>query len=238
LVHAVTTRPHNLAPHRGTDRGPAIENRRRLCAALGLEFDRLTAASQIHGPDVLSVDEADIGRGREGRHTAVPFVDGLITDRPGVPLLSMSADCPTLLAYDPVHRAVGVAHASWRGTLGGIVANLVAQMRRCFNSRPTDVIAGIGPSAGPCCYEVKDDVRRVAATRLEDVDRLIPSRGGRFFLDLWATLESQLLHAGVPHAHIEQAHLCTMCDQRFYSHRRDGAGTGRFGLLCALKPVD
>jgi YfiH family protein len=238
LVHSVTTGPHNLAPHRGADRERAMENRRRLCAALGLEFDRLTAATQIHGAEVLPVTEGDAGRGRDGRHSAIPFVDGLITDRPGVGLLSMSADCPTLLIYDPVRRAVGVAHASWRGTLGGIAANLVAQMRRCFGCRPTDLMVGIGPSAGPCCYEVRDDVRRVAATRLEDVDRLIPSRGGRFFLDLWATLESQLLHAGVSHAHIEQARLCTMCDPRFYSHRRDGAGTGRFGVLCALKPVE
>ena len=181
--------------------------------------------------------ECDAGRGREGRHNAVPFVDGLITDRLGVGLLSMSADCPTMLIYDPVRRAVGLAHASWRGTLGGIAANLVAQMQRSFGCRPTDLMAGIGPSAGPCCYEVKNDVRRVAATRLEHVDQLIPSRGGRFFLDLWATLESQLLRAGVPQANIEQAHLCTMCDERFYSHRRDGPGTGRFGLLCAVKPA-
>jgi YfiH family protein len=235
LVHAFTTRPFNLAPHRGEDREQALENRRRLCRALGLDFERLTGASQIHGPDVLMVEEADIGRGRDGRPGAVPLVDGLITDRPGVPLLSMSADCATLLAFDPGRRAVGAAHASWRGTVGGIAANVVAQMGRCFGCRPEDLLVGIGPSAGPCCYEVKEDVRRVAATRIDGVDRLVPRRYGRFWFDLWATLEEQLAGAGVPRGQIEQSRVCTMCDERFYSHRRDGAECGRFGLICALR---
>ena len=237
LVHAVTTKPWNLAPHRGPDRHQAVENRQRLCAALGLEYEKLTAASQIHGPEVLCVAEADVGRGRDGRHQAIPYVDGLITDQPGVGLLSLSADCPTLLAYDPVRRVIGAVHASWRGILGGVAANLIAQMAREFGCRPGEVLAGIGPSAGPCCYEIKNDVRRVAETRLAEVDRLVPARGGRFFFDLWATLEEQLARAGLARGHIEQSGLCTICDSRFYSHRREGADAGRFGLICALRPL-
>ena len=236
LMHAFTTRPHNLAPHQGKNRDRALQNRQRVCAALGLDFEKLTAASQIHGPDVLAVTQEDVGRGRDGRHSAVPFVDGLITDRMGVPLLSLCADCPTLLAYDPIRRAVGVAHASWRGTLGGIAGNLVEQLHRCFGCHPADLLVGIGPSAGPCCYEIKNDVRRVAASRLgKDVQRLVPQRDGRFYFDLWATLEEQFLQAGVRREHVEPARLCTICDQRFYSHRREGEQTGRFGLLCALR---
>lgn len=237
LVHAFTTKPWNLAPHRGPDREHAVENRRRLCAALGLEFEQLIAAGQIHGPEVLPVTDADVGRGRDGRHNAIPFVDGLITDRAGVGLLSLSADCPTLLAYDPGRKALGVAHASWRGILGGVGANLVAQMVHRLGCRPGDLWAGIGPSAGPCCYEVQGDVRRVAATRLADVDRLVAAREGRFFFDLWATLEDQLIEAGLARGHVEQSGLCAICDPRFYSHRRDGPDTGRFGLICALNPL-
>lgn len=235
MVHGVTRKPLNLAPHRGPGAEAAIENRRRLCAALELNFDKLTAASQIHGPDVLAVSSDDVGCGRDGRDSAVPYVDGLITDRPGTPLLSLSADCPTLLAFDPVRRTIGVAHASWRGTLGGMGTNLIRQMHRCFDCRPTDILVGIGPSAGPCCYEVRQDVRRVAATKLRDVDRLIPLRDGRFYFDLWKTLEEQLVEAGVRPENIEQSNVCTICDERFYSHRRDGASTGRFGIICSLR---
>ncbi len=234
MVHAVTCKPMNLAPHRGPGADGAIQNRRRLCADLGLEFEKLTAASQIHGPDVLAVTAEDVGCGRDGRDTAVPYVDGLITDRPGIPLLSLSADCPTLLAFDPARSAIGVGHASWRGTLGGMGTNLIQQMNRCFGCRPADILVGIGPSAGPCCYEVRDDVRRVAATKLGDVDRLIPLRDGRFYFDLWQTLEEQLVEAGVLPENIEQSRICTICDARFYSHRRDGASTGRFGIICSL----
>jgi hypothetical protein len=236
LVHVFTAKPWNLAPHRGPDRHLALANRRRLCAALGLEFDKLTAASQIHSPYVLAVTEADVGRGRDGRHSAVPYADGLITDRPGVALLSLSADCPTLLAYDPRRPAVGVAHASWRGTLCGVGTTLVGQMVRCFGCRPADLLAGIGPSAGPCCYEIRNDVRRVAETRLDDSHRFIGERDGRLYLDLWTTLREQLIRAGVPARNIESPGLCSICDERFYSHRRDGPETGRFGLVCALRP--
>ena len=235
IAHAVTLKPLNLAPHRGPGADAAVQNRRRLCAALELDFDKLTAASQIHGPDLLAVTADDVGCGRDGRDSAVPYVDGLITDRPGIPLLSLSADCPTLLAFDPARRAIGVAHARWRGTLGGMGTNLIQQMNRCFDCRPADILVGIGPSAGPCCYEVRNDVRRVAATKLRDVDRLIPLRDGRFYFDLWKTLEEQLVEAGVRPDHVEQSRICTICDARFYSHRRDGANTGRFGIICSLR---
>ncbi len=238
LVHAVTLRPWNMAPHRGPDAHRAIERRRALCRALGLDFDRLTAPAQIHGADVLPIEPADIGRGRDGRDSAIPFVDGLLTDRPGVGIIMLSADCPPLLLYDPVRRVLGAGHASWRGTVAGIAANLVHQMTRSYGSRPQDLLAAIGPSAGPCCYAVGPEVRRIAATRLSDVDACVPRRDGRWYFDLWRALHIQLSEAGLKPENIETAAICSICDERLFSHRREGDAAGRYALIAGLTAPD
>ncbi len=235
LVHAVTTRPQNMAPHRGTDREHAVSWRQRVCEALGLSFDELTSPAQVHGAEVLCVEHDDIGRGRDGRHSAVPYVDGLITDRPGVPLILLSADCPLVCVYDPKRPAVGAVHASWQGTVARAAENLVRQMVSAFGSDPAELLAAIAPSAGPCCYEVGDDVRRLARTRLRDADALLHPRGDRYLFDLWTANAHQLIESGVAPASIETARLCTLCDPRFWSHRRDGQNAGRFALFLALK---
>ncbi len=243
LIHAVTCKPWNLAPHRGPDRERAVERRQRVCAALGLDFDRLTAAEQIHGPHVVRVEESDVGAGRFDRRDAVRFVDGLVCDERGVPLLQLSADCPLMVVYDRRRPALGCAHASWRGTVAGIAEQLVAAMVRSFNSDPPALRAGIGPCAGPQRYEVGPEVRRVALTALPDAERFFsPAAGfdsarnpGRYLFDLRAANAAQLLRSGLRAEHIETAAECTISDPRFFSHRRDGDLTGRFGLLVALR---
>lgn len=235
LVHAVSTRPVNLASHRGRDHDRATGWRRQICDALNLGYDRLTAAEQIHSPDIVAIEESDIGRGRDGRASAVKFVDGLITDRVGVPMLALSADCPIVMAYDPVRRAIGAVHASWRGTLAGAAANLVHQLHRVFGSDPGDLQAAVAPSAGPCCYEVGIEVRRVMRTRFERADDWFVAKGGRIHLDLWQANHDQLLAAGVRPAHVETARVCSICDDRLWSHRRDGTAAGRFGVFMALR---
>jgi YfiH family protein len=234
LVHAITTKPWNLASHRGPDAGRAIERRRRVCDWLGMSFDRLTCPAQVHGGEAVVITDDIVGAGRFGRDDAVPFVDGLVTDRPGVPIINLSADCVLVLSYDPVRRAVGSAHASWRGLVAGVAANLITQMRRSFACDPANIRAGIGPSAGPQRYRVREDVIRVLATRVEDPERYLVRDGGGVNLDLWRLANDQLVGAGVPSEAIETARLCTMSDARFFSHRRDGQETGRFALMCAL----
>src|SRR5207244_1899106 len=98
LAHAITTRPWNMAPHRGPDADRALERRRLICEHLGFSFERLTAPDQIHSGHVLRVIETDVGAGRLGRDSAVRFVDGLMTNLPGLPLLQLSADCLLILA--------------------------------------------------------------------------------------------------------------------------------------------
>lgn len=235
LVHAVTTRPQNYAPHRGSGREEAVHWRRRVCEVLGMPFESLTSPEQVHGADVLSLEPGDVGRGRDGRHGAIAFVDGLMTDMPNVPLVILSADCPLILVYDPDRPAVGVVHASWRGTVAGAADNLVKQMVRSYGSDPARMRAAISPSAGPCCYEVGPHVRRIAKTRLADADNCFVEQGGRVLFDLWTANRDQLAAAGVPSHAIEIAGLCSICDRRFWSHRRDGAEAGRTALFVGLR---
>lgn len=235
LVHAVTTRPQNYAPHRGVGREDAIRRRQQVCEFLGVSYDRLTSPAQVHGADVLAVDETDIGCGRDGRGSAVTNVDGLVTDRPGVPLILMSADCPLVCVYDRNRRAVGAVHASWKGTVSGAAEHLVHRMQAEFNCRPADLLAGICPSAGPCCYEVGREVQRLARTRLDDADSLFINRDGRLSFDMWNANRRQLIGAGVSAESIELAGLCSICDARFWSHRRDGDNAGRTALVIALR---
>jgi len=166
FAHAVTTKPWNMAAHRGPDADRAAGRRRAICEHLGFPFEKLTAPDQIHSAHVLRVLPTDVGAGRFGRDDAMRFVDGLVCSFPGVAILQMSADCPLILAVDPVRRAFGTAHASWRGTVARIAIELIRRMVADFNSNPTDLIAAICPCAGPQRYEIGDDVRRIADTLL------------------------------------------------------------------------
>lgn len=235
LVHAVTTRPYNYAPHRGSDRESAVANRQRVCTLLGLDFERLTSPAQVHGGEVLPIEDVDVGCGREGRDSAIRFVDGLTSDRPGVPLILMSADCPLVCAYDGEHRAIGAVHSSWQGTVAGATTQMIRLMAQRYGSDPAKLLTAIAPSAGPCCYEVGEEVRRIARTKLDDADEFFRPHGQRFLFDLWEANRRQLLAAGVQADHIEIAGLCSMCDQRFWSHRRDGAAAGRTALFIGLR---
>ncbi len=235
IAHGVTTRPQNMAPHRGVDADQAVAWRRRLCAAMGCDYERLTSPAQVHGGEVLRVVACDVGRGRDGRGSAVPYVDGLVCDTPGVPMIFLSADCPLVWVYDASRHAVGVVHASWQGTVARAAENLVRQMVRSFGSDPGKLVAGIAPSAGPCCYEVGEEVRRIAQTRLDNADACFTPRGDKFMFDMWAANRRQLIGSGVPADAIEVAGLCSMCDERFWSHRRDRKDAGRFGMFVCLE---
>jgi YfiH family protein len=150
----------------------------------------------------------------------------MITQEKGVFLAAMGADCALVLLYDPAAGAVGIVHAGWRGTVLGIVEQGVRKMRREFGCDPAKIIAGIGPSIGPCCYEVGNDVKE-AALAGRGIEEVSP-RAGKLFFDLRKANVDQLLAQGVPRGNIEVADICTSCaHDRFFSYRRDGPTGGR-----------
>jgi YfiH family protein len=177
-------------------------------------------------------------------------VDALITSASQTPLVILTADCAAIFLYDFRHNAIGIAHAGWRGTVGMIAAQTVRHMHAMFDTFPRDVVACIGPSIGPCCYEVGDEVINAVGEFLPEytdevlVEPDMASAGsfrssvnaGRKHFDLWRANELILSDVGVPEQQIEIARLCTACHtDLFYSHRAEKGVTGRFGGVIMLR---
>ncbi|HXM54557.1 MAG TPA: polyphenol oxidase family protein [Candidatus Dormibacteraeota bacterium] len=219
LIHGFSTLAMGSMRTPAPGTGPLTPERRALAAQLGLDPERVTVAGAVHGAEVARVDEA-VG--------AVRGRDALITDLPCLPLLATFADCYPVLVYDPVHRALALVHAGWRGTAMGVAARAVEALTREYGSDPAALLAGIGPGICARCYEVGDEV----AERF-DAAFLRPSPGRGHLLDLAAANRAQLEAAGVPAAGIHAHGECTRESARLPSHRRlpDGA---RFACIAAI----
>ena len=239
LRHGITGRDPRL-PAEGDvsfvtspDTETVRRNRQVWCARIGVDWRLITTAQQCHGDRVQVVRAQDAGRGAESSRDGFPGSDSLITRELGVPIMVVSADCVPILLYDPVRKAIGAVHSGWRGTVVGVVMRTVEAMRDEFGCRPADLMVGLGPSIGPCCYEVGPEV--IAAWEALGVDperRAVVERQPRPYFDLWTANELTLGAVGVPAANIERAGLCTRClSERYFSRR---AGVGYRGLLGAL----
>lgn len=227
----------NLGLHVGDAPEAVLENRRRFLRALDLRAERVVSPEQVHGTDVYQVRGEDVGRGALAYAEAIARTDALITDVPGVPLLLCFADCVPLIFYDPAHHAIGAAHGGWKGTVGGVAGNTVAAMQAAYGTEPDKLLAGIGPSIGPCCYEVgaevEDQFREVWP---QHGDRLFTEQEGKTHLNLWEANRLQLLSAGLKEENIECAETCTACEHKwFFSYRADHGQTGRLAAVIALK---
>jgi YfiH family protein len=155
--------------------------------------------------------------------------DAVISDEEGVWLQVVTADCLPLLLYDPLLRVAGAAHAGWRGSVSNIAGKAVRVMQKEFGCRPENLLIGIGPSIGPCCYEVGKEVMDALAERFRNWESLVGRRRGqKGFLDLWEMNRQQLVREGVAEDRIFMAGLCTYCQpDLFFSYRREGSKAGR-----------
>ena len=191
--------------------------RREVCQAAGASFDRLVLLHQVHGDRVVSVGSV------QGEAPDPVEGDGLIAREPSLPIGVLVADCVPVYLFDPIRRAGGIVHAGRAGTYSRIVENAIHALEREQGVSPGDLHAVIGPSAGPCCYEVSEEIAR-------DFDISGLPVSGRY-LDLWQANVLQLEGCGVPRTHIGVAGLCTLCDGRFHSHRRSPDGGRNLAFL-------
>jgi polyphenol oxidase len=241
VVHGVTTRHGgvsagpwaslNLTKGTGDDPAAVEENLRRTSEAFGFKREDLVSPGQKHTANTQRVGAKDRGQ-------IFACTDTLVTAEAGVPLLLRFADCTPVLLYDPRRGAIAVVHSGWRGTMQAAAAVAVGSLAAEFGSEPADIVAAIGPSIGPCCYEVGDEV--VAATRaaFDDAEPLLPrGENGRRHFDLWGANERWLRGAGV--RQVETARLCTACHRdEFFSYRAQQGTTGHFGAVMALRQTD
>lgn len=221
----------NLGFHVGDSPDDVLKNRRRLAGALEMSLAQFTIAQQVHSGAVSIISKELGGKGCRNHEEAVGDTDAMVTDVPGICLMILVADCVPILFFDPSKRVIGAAHAGWRGTIQCIAQNTVMAMERAFGSLPEDIVVGIGPSIGPCCYRVGPDVISRFRKAFHGTEKLIlnPSPHGEGYLDLWQANIKQLLKIGVKREHIELAGICT-CHRPdlFFSYRQQQGTTGRF----------
>ena len=207
------------------DRAKALEHRAAFCARFGLDSNHLVCAQQVHSATVALADNSARGRGACDWASAIPATDGIVTTVPALPLALLVADCVPVYLVDVAGRAAGLLHAGRRGTLRNVAGRGVSALREHFHTMPAAIHAVIGPSAGPCCYEVSPTIADAFAAAG------LPTAGRR--LNLWEANRAQLVAAGVPATQITVTGICTICDGRFYSYRA-GDRTQRNMALLAL----
>jgi YfiH family protein len=228
----------NLGLHVGDDPDNVMKNRRRLAEALEIPLDQFTLARQIHSGNVRIISDELRGSGSTDHENAVEDTDAMVTDTPEICLIVLVADCVPMLFFDPSMRAVGVAHAGWRGTLQSAASNTVTAMKEAFGSSPANIKVGIGPSIGPCCYRVGPEVISMVESMLHGKSEYIlnESKDGKGYLDLWKANLEGLLRAGIERENIEIAMRCTCHEpDLFFSYRRQKADTGRFAAGIMLR---
>ncbi|MCR8656013.1 peptidoglycan editing factor PgeF [Paenibacillus endoradicis] len=233
----------NIGLHVNDEVEAVVRNRQLLTDSIGWEFDAWTNAQQVHGNIVVKVTTEDRGRGRLTMSDALQGADGMITNVPDILLTSFYADCVPLLFWDPVHEAIGLAHAGWKGTASAIAIEMVEAMKLNFGTEPDQLMVAIGPSIDQCCYEVDHYVVEQFVAlwqRLElqecSIDHVIkPISSQKAHINLKEMNRQIMIKAGILPTHIELSNLCTGCrTDMFFSHRVENGLTGRMASWIGL----
>ncbi len=222
----------NISTTRGDEPEAIEENRRRIAAAIGVEPTDFTYTHQTHTTNVAVVEEKD--RGGKFLDT-----DGMVTDVPGICLVTFYADCVPLFFVDPVHRAIGLSHSGWRGTVGRMGKVTLELRQEQYGTDPTQVFAAIGPSICQECYEVSGDVIGEFQEAFDESlwqELFYEKTDGKYQLDLWRANQIVLTEAGVRREQIAVTNVCTHCNPDIlFSHRSTGTARGNLSAFLALR---
>lgn len=233
-------RSMNLSYTRGDKKEAVDENFRRIGRVLGRDVGDFVCSDQTHTTKIRKVTAEDKGKGvvREKEYTDV---DGLITDEAGIVLATFYADCVPLFFIDTKHRAIGLSHSGWKGTVDRMGAYTLEAMENAYGTRAEDVIAAIGPSICRKCYEVSRDVaERFAEVFEQEVisDILYEKGNGKYLLDLWKANYHILVRAGVSPHNISVTDICTCCNPDYlFSHRASNGERGNLGAFMCIKSI-
>lgn len=227
----------NMAFNRGDEAENVTENYKRFCKSAGFEYESLVASAQDHNTVVRAVTSNDKGVGIY-KPRDMQGVDALITNEKGVTLVTYYADCTPLFFVDAKNKAIGLAHAGWRGTVGRIGEKVVKKMGEMYGTNPADIKAAIGPAISVCCYEV-DKPCADNFLALDDLDSdkfVFPKTDGKYMIDLLETNRQILVKSGVKPENIVVSDLCTNCNSELlWSHR---ATKGHRGTMSAFMCIN
>ena len=210
-----------------------IANFKIFAEGAGIDYDDMAVVNHEHGANVLRI--AHEHRGRGFYKDPLPPCDGIITDDPTVTLVTSHADCGAYFFYDPVHRAIGMAHAGWKGTLLRIGAEMARRMAEEFDTDPSDIIAATGPCICRDCFEVDADLGEKFQSEFGYPGISRPGRPGKAYVDLELAAAVQFVEAGIRPESITLMNACTYENrQHFFSHRRDKGITGSMAAYIKL----
>lgn len=239
IRHFITSRQGGVSKNQykglnigfGTNDNPenVSKNREILSESLGIPLDWFVFPRQTHSANIEVINTNHKGKGALTKDNAISDTDALITSFTNVCIIVQVADCVPILLLDPVKNIVATIHAGWRGTAKDITLQTVLKMIEIYGSNPPDIIAGIGPSIGCCCYEVGSEVIQSFNGRKIKYSNCFMQNGTKQHFDLWQANKNQLLNAGLKEQNIEISEICTHCNNEyFFSSRHEKGDTGRF----------
>ncbi|EQK43873.1 MAG: peptidoglycan editing factor PgeF [Paraclostridium bifermentans] len=204
-------------------------DKENLCKELNMNFENLTNNKQTHSDIVNIIKKEDIGKIKEG--------DALVTNLKKTPLLVFVADCVPVAIVDPKKEAVALCHAGWRGTYSKITQKSIENMEKLYGTNPEDLVCVLGPSIGPCCYEVSKDLIEKFNTIITNRDeKFYIIKESKYYLDLWKVNELILTSCGVKKENIVNLNICTSCNSdKFHSYRKHNQTTKRLGMILEVK---
>lgn len=204
-------------------------DKENLCKELNMNFDNLTNNKQTHSDIVNIIKKEDIGKIKEG--------DALVTNLKKTPLLVFVADCVPVAIVDTKKEAVALCHAGWRGTYSKITQKSIENMEKLYGTNPEDLVCVLGPSIGPCCYEVsKDLIEKFNTIITNRYEKFYIIKESKYYLDLWKVNELILTSCGVKKENIVNLNICTSCNSdKFHSYRKHNQTTKRLGMILEVK---
>lgn len=206
-----------------------LENRKNFARSLGFDNRNLVCLEQVHGDRVVAVGVKDKGKGALEHNGAVANTDGAITSQVDIPLSVRTADCLPLFFYDAENKTIGIAHAGFKGVMKEISRKLISLMQAKYETRPQNILVGIGPVLRACCYEVGEEFK-------EYFPGYVDNRNGKLYFDLIKANRDQLLSSGIKASNIIDSGFCTAClNDKFFSYRKEKKTTNRMLSVIMLK---
>jgi len=204
-----------------------VENRQKFFNTLGLDLEQLIMAEQTHTNLVKIVNSKFIGRGAKGKNW-INKIDGLVTNDNNVIIGAEASDCGIIFAVDPVKRIIGIAHAGWRGVVGGMVNSFIQKMKLA-GAEIDNIKIETAPHIQKCCFEIKPDV----LSKFLNYPESILKNNKLIKVDLRKIIKLQLLEKGIKSKNIKLSKVCTCCNKNYFSWRRDkqNCSGGMIGVI-------